>query len=74
MAKEDSSSEMELHDKFIEMVTPIGEPNFVSNTCLIQTVVISKVLVFCHYLIHRCVEVTLPFLFSWKEFICGKYE
>ncbi|KAH0765058.1 hypothetical protein KY285_000929 [Solanum tuberosum] len=28
MAKEDSSSEMELHDEFVEMVTPVGEPNF----------------------------------------------
>lgn len=47
MAKEDSSTEMELHDKFIEMVTLVGEPNFLllspthmpnSNCCNIQSV------------------------------------
>ncbi|KAG5604167.1 hypothetical protein H5410_025659 [Solanum commersonii] len=47
MVKEDSSSEMELHDEFVEMVTPIGEPNFRllsttpvshSNCCNIQSV------------------------------------
>uniref|UniRef100_M1DZH5 Ulp1 protease family, C-terminal catalytic domain containing protein n=1 Tax=Solanum tuberosum TaxID=4113 RepID=M1DZH5_SOLTU len=47
MAKEDSSYEMELHDEFVEMVTPVGEPNFRllsptpvshSNCCNIQSV------------------------------------
>ncbi|WMV27223.1 hypothetical protein MTR67_020608 [Solanum verrucosum] len=28
MVKEDSSFEMEPHDEFVEMVTPVGEPNF----------------------------------------------
>ncbi|KAH0679925.1 hypothetical protein KY284_021010 [Solanum tuberosum] len=28
MAKEDSSSEMEFHEEFVKMVTPVGEPNF----------------------------------------------
>lgn len=28
MAKEDSSFDMESHDEFVEMVTPVGEPNF----------------------------------------------
>ncbi|KAH0769827.1 hypothetical protein KY290_013808 [Solanum tuberosum] len=47
MVKEDSSSEMEPHDEFVEMVTPVGEPNFHllsptpvsdSNCCNIQSV------------------------------------
>ncbi|KAK4717611.1 hypothetical protein R3W88_015949 [Solanum pinnatisectum] len=47
MAKEDSLFEMELHDEFVEMVTPVGEPNFRllsptrvshSNCCNIQSV------------------------------------
>ncbi|KAG5580878.1 hypothetical protein H5410_051505 [Solanum commersonii] len=47
MTKEDSSSEMELHNEFFEMVTPVGEPNFRllspthvshSNCCNIQSV------------------------------------
>ncbi|WMV37293.1 hypothetical protein MTR67_030678 [Solanum verrucosum] len=47
MVKEDSSSEMEPHDEFVEMVTPAGEPNFHllsptpvsdSNCCNIQSV------------------------------------
>uniref|UniRef100_M1DS49 Uncharacterized protein n=1 Tax=Solanum tuberosum TaxID=4113 RepID=M1DS49_SOLTU len=46
MAKEDSSTEMELHDEFVETVTPVGEPNFRllsptpmshSNCCNIQS-------------------------------------
>ncbi|KAH0680080.1 hypothetical protein KY284_021165 [Solanum tuberosum] len=47
MVKEDSSFEMEPHDEFVEMVTPVGEPNFHllsptpvsdSNCCSIQSV------------------------------------
>ncbi|WMV45437.1 hypothetical protein MTR67_038822 [Solanum verrucosum] len=47
MVKEDSSFEMEPHNEFVEMVTPVGEPNFHllsptpvsdSNCCNIQSV------------------------------------
>ncbi|KAG5616684.1 hypothetical protein H5410_016508 [Solanum commersonii] len=46
MAKEDSSTEMELHNEFVETVTPVSEPNFCllsptpmshSNYCNIQS-------------------------------------
>ncbi|KAG5568163.1 hypothetical protein H5410_064822 [Solanum commersonii] len=62
MAKEDSSSEMELHDEFVEMVTPVGEPNFHllsptpvshSNCCNIQSVSVLPLPIVDHSVVDR---------------------